>query len=91
MCCSSKSCNSNKSKVYSVHNSNGEINSDEENDHHVELPKHVDDPFLNRNVKRGTLGFRYETKNEMLLVYSSLEAKTFCILMSLSPLRRQRY
>ena len=42
--------------------------------------------FLNRNVITGILGFRYETKNEMFIIYSPVEAKTFCMIMQLNPI-----
>ena len=71
--------------VYSVHNSHGEIT---EQSNTYDVPEHVDNPYMNRHVQYGILGFRYETKNETFIVYSSVEAKTFCILMSLSPMQK---
>ena len=71
--------------VQSVHTSEGEINEDS-NRPTCELPEHFDNAFLNRNVQSGILGFYYETKNTSFLVYSSIEAKTFCILMKLKPI-----
>ena len=73
-------------QVHNVHNSNGEINTEPQSN--LDIPKHVDNPMLNRNLQSGVLGFRYETKKETIVVYSSLKAKTFCILMSLSPMRK---
>ena len=53
-----------------------------------DIPEHSDNPFLNRNLTKGILGFLYENKADgITLVYSSLEAKTFCKLMSISPLK----
>ena len=75
-------------KVHKLLNSDGEIISDESNEHYVDLPEHVDNPYLNRNVQKGILGFRYEMKSSMLVVYSSVEAKTFCTLMRLGPLSK---
>ena len=86
MCCWSKRNKSKEQTVNSVHNANGEINNNDENSALLEIPEHVDNPFLNRHVQRGVLGFRYETKNDTVIVYSSIEAKTFCILMNLSPM-----
>ena len=62
-------------------------NSEETNLPAPDLPEHVDNAYLNRNVQTGILGFRYETKNSNFIIYSSVEAKTFCILMNLKPLR----
>ena len=72
-------------KLHKVHNSDGEIN--EETPFYIpsEIPEHVDNAMLNRNVQTGILGFRYETKSEMFVMYTSVEAKTFCILMRLEP------
>ena len=76
----------NRYKVYSVHSSNSGIDLDEEQNE-ISLPEHVDDPFLNRNVQHGILGFRYKTKNSTFVVYSSIEAKTFCLIMKLTPMK----
>ena len=51
------------------------------------LPEHVDDPFLNRDVVKGILGFYYETKSDSLIVYSTPESKTFALLMKIKPLK----
>ena len=72
-------------KVFCVHNGNEEIENEAEPNSNV--PQHVDYPLLNTNVKTGILGFRYETKEEMFTIYSSLETKTFCMIMQLAPLR----
>ena len=54
-----------------------------------DIPEHCDNPLLNRNLKNGALGFRYENKKDgMTVVYSSAEAKTFCMLMRISPLKK---
>ena len=85
MCMFSKTV---KTEVSSVYNSHGEIETEvQTNNIPVDLPEHVDWPFLNRDVPRGVLGFRYETKTNMLIVYSSVETKTFCMIMHLSPMR----
>ena len=76
MCCSFKKLE--KHRVKNIQNS-------EETDH-PDLPEHVDSAYLNRNVQTGILGIRYETKDTSFVVYSSIEAKTFCILMKLKPL-----
>ena len=82
MCCSCKK--EKHTKVYKVHNSGGQL---EETNILDNLPEHVDNPYLNRHVQHGVLGFRYENKNYSVTVYSSVEAKTFCYIMKLSPLR----
>ena len=41
----------------------GEIIAEEQSHTKEDLPEHNDDPFLNRHVQYGTLGFRYENKN----------------------------
>ena len=74
-----------KQEIKSVHNSNGEIN-EESNEATSDLPEHFDNAFLNRHVQTGILGFYYETRNTSFLVYSSVEAKTFCMLMKLKPM-----
>ena len=68
-----------------MHNSNGKIN-EESNEATSDLPEHFDNAFLNRHVQTGILGFYYETRNTSFLVYSSVEAKTFCMLMKLKPM-----
>ena len=60
-------------------------NSEETNEPASDLPEHVENAFVNRNVQSGILGFVYETKETSFIVYSSIEAKTFCILMKLKP------
>ena len=61
-------------------------NSEETHQPTPDLPEHVDNAYINRNVQTGILGFCYETKDSSFIVYSSIEAKTFCILMKLKPL-----
>ena len=78
--------NKKKVKVRSVYSLDGELIANENTDITRELPEHNDDPSLNRNVQYRVLGFRYENKNETIMVYSSVEAKTFCMLMRLSPI-----
>ena len=74
--------------MYNVHNSAGEINNEETNvDLYANMPEHIDNAFLNRDLKKGILGFRYENKQSVVTVYSSLEAKTFCILMGLTAIK----
>ena len=70
--------------MYKVFDSNGEL-SQEPNE--FDLPEHADNAFLNRNVQTGILGFRYETKNWTFIVYSSIESKTFCLIMKLTPMK----
>ena len=70
-------------KVYQVHNSEGI--SDEPKEYSV--PEHADSPFVNKTLPRGVLGFSYETKTSSFFVYSSIEAKTFCYLMRLTPFK----
>ena len=84
MCCSCKK----DTKVYSVHTVNGKIQPDEPSlNQYSEIPEHVDNGLLNRNVHKGILGFRYETKDTSFVVYTSVEAKTFCYIMQLKPLK----
>ena len=73
--------------VSSVYDRNGEMSNEEHNHTPIDLVEHNDNPFLNRHVQYGILGFRYETKNESILVYSSVEAKTFCMIMRLGPMK----
>ena len=84
-------CSKQTMKVEKYHSSNGEVASGDENScgSHLldQLPEHVDNPFLNRNVQTGALGFRYANKKEKLIVYSSIEAKTFCIVMSIKAIK----
>ena len=49
-------------------------NSEETNLPAPDLPEHVDNAYLNRNVQTGILGFPYETKNSNFIIYSSVEA-----------------
>ena len=75
-----------KTKVHNVYNLNGEISYDEFAT--LDLPKHVNNAFLNRNVQKDILGFRYETKTDKWIVYSSVEAKTFCMIMQISAMHK---
>ena len=68
-------------KLESVHSLNEEVEIDVGN-----VPEHVDYVLLNHDLKKGILGFRYENKKSMFIVYTSPEAKTFCILMRIKPL-----
>ena len=77
--------------VEKVYNLDGQMVNDSEinTDFNVpELPEHVDNVYLNRDLRRGILGFRYENKQCSLTVYSSIEAKTFCWIMGLEPIRK---
>ena len=77
-----------ESKLIPFYNSDGEITVNEVKIDTDSLPEHVDDPFLNTHVQYdGVLGFRYKTKMSTFTVYSTVETKTFCILMKLEPLR----
>ena len=86
MCYFRRKVNSEVTKVY---DSQGEIVQDMQMATIVDLnlPEHVDDPFLNRHVQYSILGFRYETKDTKMIVYSSVECKTFCMIMQLSPMK----
>ena len=54
-----------------------------------DLPEHSDNPFINRNLVNGILGYRYENKTDgMTIIYTSLEAKTFCKLMQIHPIKK---
>ena len=75
-----------RKQVSSVYNSDGELIDEKQNDTEIDLPEHVDNLILNRNVHNGTLGFRYKNKDATVIVYSSIEARTFCLIMHLSPL-----
>ena len=86
MCCSGKQRHSRT--VEKHFNSDGQINWDEENENEIDLPEHVDNLLLNRNVHNGVLGFRYENKDELIIVYSSIEAKTFSMIMQITPLKK---
>ena len=77
-------CKQENNEVHNVNDEEGAINS--ENSDTYGCPEHVDNPFLNRHYKNGILGFRYETKNECFIIYSSIENKTFCYLMRLKPI-----
>ena len=76
------------SSVYKFYDTDGELNFQDSTIDSSELPERVDNALLNRNLQTGILGFRYETKNATLIVYSSIEAKTFCILMNLMPMHK---
>ena len=52
------------------------------------FPTHVDNPFLNTDVKSGILGFRYETKSDSITIYSNVQTKTFCLIMGIEPLKQ---
>ena len=85
MCCA---CKKGKDKtVHKKFSPDGET-SDSENSTVNGIPEHVDNLMLNRNVHNGVLGFRYENKDSIIVVYSSVEAKTFCMIMQLTPLKK---
>ena len=48
--------------------------------------EHSDNVLIAPNLKNGVLGFRYETKNDVIITYSSPEAKAFCMLMKIKPI-----
>ena len=73
--------------VSSIYNSQGEMDTEDANHDLLKLPEHVDDPYLDRDLKNGILGFRYENKKEIVIVYSSIEAKTFCMILHLKHMR----
>ena len=73
-------------KVCSVLNTDEDISSEEGSSIPSNLSEHVDNAFLNRDIHTGILGFCYENKDNSLLVYSSVEAKTFCMIMYLKPI-----
>ena len=79
MCCSKMT--GKNSKVYAKYSTNGELCEEPVALH---VPEHVDNPLLDRNVKNGILGFRYETQNSTIVVYSSIECKTFCYIVQLT-------
>ena len=85
MCCGNHKVRTDK--VHKVHNSGGEVNKINQNDTYLNIHEHVDDPLLNRNLRTGILGFRYEMKKSTIIIYLSIEAKTFCMLMRIEPLR----
>ena len=82
MCCFANKAKN--KKVYKVHYQDEEL---EQTDIVENLPEHVDNPYLNRSIPHGVLGFRYENKNATIIVYSSVETKTFYYIMQLKPLR----
>ena len=81
MCCWSQK----GKEISSVYNSDGQLVDVASEENINELPEHVDNLFFNRNVHKGLLGFRYETKDTKIIVYTSIEAKTFCMIMDLKP------
>ena len=82
-------CNRSRGQISSKHQGNDQVEITRTTQFiPKDIPEHVDNPFLNRDLRTGILGFRYETKSQgMSLVYSSLEAKSFCIIMKIHPLR----
>ena len=74
-------------EVQSVYSSDTEIPSQDNGENLENLPEHVDNLLLNRDIfKNGILGFRYETKDVVIMSYTSVEAKTFCLLMRIRPI-----
>ena len=54
-----------------------------------DLPEHSDNPFINRDLRSGILGFRYENKSDgMFIVYTSIQSKTYCKMMKIAPLKK---
>ena len=53
----------------------------------IDLPEHADNPVLNTQINGGILGFRYEIKDSSFVVYSTIETKTFCYIMKLTPVK----
>ena len=58
----------------------------EENSHETDIPEdiseHVDNVFLNRDLYNGILAFIYETKDQLIVVWTSDEAIALCQEMS---------
>ena len=84
MCCWSK--NQTSEQVSRVYNSEGEIETDDQNTYESNLPQHADYALLNTDVLSGILGFHYETKDTVIVIYSTVETKTFCYIMQLKPI-----
>ena len=80
MCCWCKK----EKQVNSVHSYDGEAVSDNT---YNDYPEHVDNALLNGHIRKGVLGFRYENKTCMFIVYTSVEAKTFCMIMHLKLIK----
>ena len=54
---------------------NGTVNeTNTSSDIPVDIPEHVDNPFLDTDIEEGILGFIYETKDETVTVWTSEEA-----------------
>ena len=81
MCCWSQNLES--KPVSSPYDSNGEIST---NQPIYDIPQHADYALLNTDILTGILGFRYETKDSLIVVYSTVETKTFCYIMQLKPI-----
>ena len=81
MCCWSQNITSDQ--VCSVYDANGEISTNEQEI--FDLPQH-DYALLNTDVLTGILGFHYETKDTVIVVYSTVETKTFCYIMQIKPI-----
>ena len=82
MCCWSQNITSDR--VSSVYDANGEISTNEQEI--FDLPQHADYALLNTDVLTGILGFHYETKDTVIVVYSTVETKTFCYIMQIKPI-----
>ena len=71
-------------QVCSVYDCNGELATDSPEIY--DIPQHADYPLLNTDVLTGILGFCYETKDTVIVIYSTVETKTFCYIMQLKPI-----
>ena len=72
--------------VYKVVASNGDSIVDPQLHLPSNLPNHWDNPYLNTTLPNGILGFFYENKDSTVTVHTSVESRTFCILMKIEPI-----
>ena len=77
--------------VKKVFDANGDIVNTEQTDGNLDInafPAHIDNALLDTSIPHGVLGFRYQNKEECLIVYSTVETKTYCYIMGIIPIKQ---
>ena len=62
---------------------NGEIVDDSANESPnpllLDLPEHVDNPFVHKEIEHGILGHIYETKDQIITVWNNCNDSEICL------------
>ena len=69
-------CTKYRQDLSPMHNKDGTVNDDKTTELIIpeEIPEHNDNPNLNRDLESGILAFIYESRDEVMIVWTSDEA-----------------